>query len=379
MSKTKMLSLALAFLLALPLIVMYAAPAVAKAEIHSGSVGSIVVNDVKPNETFTATRIIETSYDGAILRTFAPGFSYGDNAENRSDRGLSAYLALSESAAKEDAVEELSRQITDQHETYRAVSSGTQVRFENLPMGQYIIVGTPADASRTYQEMLGNVEPTVLDDGEYGIVPVEISAKYLVPEEKPKLKIDKEADKDSVYRGQEVSYEVVVKPGDGSSDIRNLHIVDSLDQDTISCGMRLNQDVRISFEDGSPVEDAVVVYTMVEGSTVGYTIDVPGVFPPDTQFIVNYTGDTTNITENKNVVNIARTWCDGVEPVEDTVILPPDDTKIVETGNKTPSWTDFMPQTGDELMRLIVGIAAVAGGAAILVVIARKKKKENKR
>lgn len=376
-AKTKILAFAMACLLALPMAVAFANPAAAKAEINSNSVGNIIVNDVKDSEEFTAVRVIETTYDGAIFRTFAPGFSYGDNSDNRSDDGLSAYLALSETAAINDAVNGFAKQISDTSESYHVVSANGQARFENLPMGQYVIIGTPADETRIYQKMLGNVEP-VMADGEYGILPVEISAKYEdIIIEKPKLTIDKSADKELVYRGVDLAYKVVVAPGEGSSAVRNVHIVDALDDATIAAGMKLNQDVKITFGDGSAIEDAVIVYTNVNGSTVGYTIDIPGEFAPDTKFVVEYTADTTGLAENTPVTNIARTWCDDVEPVDDTVIIPPDDTLTI-TGNPTPGGQEDgkMQQTGDILPYVFGGIAGLAAIVLVIVLIVRRRRDE---
>lgn len=378
-AKTKILAIAMACLLALPMVAGFANPAAAKAEITGSSTGNITVNDVKDGETFVATRVINTTYDGAIVRAFAPGFSYGDNSDNRSDNGLSAYLALSETAAITDAVEGFSKQISDTSESYRTVSANGQARFENLPMGQYVIIGTPLDASRVYQKMLGNVEPVVAD-GEYGILPIEISAKYEdVVLEKPKLKIDKTADKELVYRNAELSYKVEVAPAEGSAPVKNVHIVDSLDDATIAAGMKLNQDVKVSFGDGTAVEDAVVVYTNVNGSTVGYTIDIPGEFAPDTKFVVEYTGDTSGLADAASVTNIAKTWCDEVEPVEDTVILPPDDTLII-TGDKNPASDvagENIQQTGDILPYVFGGIGAAAAIVLVIVLFVRRRRNED--
>lgn len=378
-AKTKILAFAMACLLALPMVTAFANPAAAQAEITSDSTGSIIVNDVKDNETFTAVRVINTTYDGAIVRAFAPGFSYGDNSDNRSDNGLSAYLALSETAAINDAVEGFSKQIADTSESYRTVSANGQARFDNLPMGQYVVIGTPADASRVYQKMLGNVEPVVAD-GEYGILPVEISAKYEdVVIEKPKLTIDKTADKELVYRGVDLGYKIVVAPAEGSATVRNLHIVDSLDDATIAAGMKLNQDVKVFFKDGTPVEDAVIVYTNVNGSTVGYTIDIPGEFDADSQVVVEYTADTTGLAENTSATNIAKTWCDEVEPVDDTVILPPDETLSI-TNPPVPSDNGLadenIQQTGDILPYVFGGIGAAAAVILVIVLLVRRRREE---
>lgn len=379
--KTKILAVAMACLLAIPMIAAAANPAMAKAEITSESTGSITVNDVKENEEFMAVRVIETTYNGAIQRAFAPGFSYGDNSDNRSDNGLSAYLALSDVAAIADAVEGFSKQISDTSETYRTTSANGQAHFENLPMGQYVVIGIPTDASREYQKMLGNVEPVMSND-EYGIVPVEISAKYEdFVLEKPKLEIDKTADKETLYRGIDLAYKVVVKPAEGSSAVRNVHIVDSLDSKTIEFGMRLNQDVKIAFADGTEVPDAVIVYTNANGGTVGYTIDIPGEFAPDTEFVVTYTGDTSNLSTEQGIyaLNVASTWCDDVEPIEDSVKIPPEDTLVI-TGDPTPGdgpSDGTMHQTGDVLPYVAGGIGALALVILIIVLLRRRSKDED--
>lgn len=380
-TKKKILAVVIAVMLAVPALSVFS-PQSAMAEITNDSKGDIVISDVQDNEDFIAVRVINTTYDnGTVSRAFADGFSYGDNSDARSDNGLSAYLALSDTAAIADAVEGFSKQISDSSETYRTVASNGVARFENLPMGQYVIIGTPLDASRVYQKMVGNVEPSVTDN-DYAILPVEISAKYeTIQVEKPKLEIEKTADVESIYRYAEVNYTVIVNPASDSSAVKNVHIVDALDDATIEQGMKLNQDVKITFANGDEVDNAAIVYTNVDGNTVGYTIDVPGEFSPDTVFIVTYSGNTEDLAESPRVVNVARTWCDDVEPIDDTVIIEGEEEDITPTQTPLEQFvqdlqnaaSEFIVQTGDKLPFVIGGVAAVAI-IAILLVRRRKDK-----
>lgn len=375
---SKILAFLMASALVVPVLISYVSPAHAKAEINEDTTGCVRIEDVKDNEEFIATRVINTTYNGSLSRSFALGFSYGDNFDNRSDNGLSAYLSLTDASALADAVEGFAKQITDQSESYRTVSAGGVAFFDNLPMGQYVIVGVPTDASRSYQMMIGNVEPTVFD-GEYQMTPITISAKFEdFITEKPKLTLDKTADKEEIMRGDTISYRVEVSPLRGSSKVRNIHIVDALTPDTIATGMYLNQDVVIFDKDGVPIEDAVITYTNVNKFAIGYTIDLLGEFEPDAKFIVTYTGNTSAMIEDANITNIAQTWCDKVDPIDDTVVVKVNSKLTITQGES--AYPDQLKvsvelfQTGDVLPYVFCGAAATALLGIIIAVVVRRRR-----
>lgn len=387
---SKVLATFMALLLALPLFASFIAPTQASAAIDPNTKGSVVITGTMPGEQFVATRVIQTNYqNGYLAREFAPGFSYGSNSENRSDNGLAAYLALtSHTAPVADAVEQFCTQMGDGNEAYRAVAEGDTCTIDNLPMGQYVIVATPVDAGRVYAKMVGNVEPVInKDTGEYEMKPAEVIAKaetFVV--ETPAIEIEKSANAVKIIPGMDIEYKVVVKPTEDSTTIRNLHIADALTPETVELGVALNQDVEVVDQNGEEHPTAVITYTSVNDTIVGYTIDIPGEFDPETQFIVTYTASTEGVEVGEEIVNIAKAWCDDVSPVSDEVTVLTDE-EFVETGNDpapvpddtTPTSTPTQDivkifQTGDVVPFLIGGVALAAIIGLIVAAVIRRRR-----
>lgn len=395
-TQSKIVAALMALLLAIPFMVGVVVPAHANAKITSESTGSAFLEPVKDGEEFVATRVVNTTYDSGVLsRAFAPGFSYGNNVDNRSDDGLAAYLALTDAAAMSDAYDNFAKQITPASESYSTVAHGTTASFDNLPMGHYIVQASRSDASRSYANMVAYVEPKMVD-GQYQLVPAEITVKGEdVVLETPSLIIDKSANAAKIIPGMDIEYKVIVQPGRGSTTIRNVHVSDALSPDTVELGVAINQDIKLVNEDGDEYESAVITYTKVSDVVVGYTIDIPGEFEPTAKFIITYTASTDGVEIGNDIVNIAQTWCEGVDPVSDTVTVITDE-EFVETGDNengggdgngnditeepTPAAGETQDstglfQTGDIIPYVIVGIAGVAVLGLVIALVIRRRRR----
>lgn len=414
-NKTKMiLGIVLAIVLAVST-AMFANTVPAMAAVSADDRGTIIILGARDGEEFTAYRIIDTRYKGEdpqsgapiLYREFTPAFSYGGaDYDNRTDRGLDLYLETDDATAVAAALKSFEEQATaaETEEMARlagidvltAVSKNGEAVFDDLPMGQYLITGKSLDENRTYQRMLGNLEPTLQGDV-YALVPRTIDVKFTPASvDPPKIGVDKQADRDRVYAGSDLNYQVRVS-NTGTVDVKNLHVTDELSADTISAGLQINRDVKIVRADGSEVTDATIVYTEPNGVCVGYTIDILGDFAAGEEITVTYSADTSSLSGETDVTNVARAWSDEIDPVESTSIVSPtlaDDLPNPENpqsnkegndgGKKTPveelisdpiNALGELVQTGDVLPLIIGGFSIAAIIALIIVLVSRRGKR----
>lgn len=385
--------------LLIPMGMSLALPSKAAADITPESTGIIEIKGVQNGDHFIATRVVETTYDGALTRNFANGFSYGNF--NTSRDGLNEFLNITENSQLEAAVEGFASQIDaidGDKTTFEVEAIGDTARFEGLPMGKYLVTSRPTyEAPRTYTNMFGSVEP-VAQNGEYILNPVSITAKFAedVTVLRPMLTLDKTSKAEYVEIGQDVSYALAIAVADDSANIENVHIRDALIASSAASGIVINKDVTVLDKNGADVENAVIAYTASDtGAIVGFTIDIPGQFVPGDQFNVAYTASTANMTEDTDIVNAAQAWCNEMKtPTSDELTIkivtdisdyetpqegwnnPNDESDVAD--ELTPleqfiSNVQEILQTGDIVPYAIGGIIGIVLIIFIIVFIKRKK------
>lgn len=333
------------------------------------STTTLTVDNAMPGDKFEAVRIIETTIDGSngLVRKFASGFSFGSNAADRDDNGLSAYSALTDSEAIADASESIRKQITDNTVKYLAEEKDGKAVFENLPMGQYLVNGYSADGRYIVHNMIATVEPQATSDGSaYVLSPVSIVAKNDDNDNPPVLEIDKKVDKKSYTRGDaNPAYTVNVKQMSLTTSAHNLYVSDKIDDEAIAKGLRINKDVVLKYADGTEASNIQVQYeNNADGRPVGFTIYIPGEFKPGSELIVSYTGDISTVENHqKNLVNTAKTHSDDVSDVADDEVIEYEyDDGLLGTGDKTPY--------------VIGGIVVLAAAAGVIVFVTRRNRDE---
>lgn len=345
--------------------------------------GAITVTRVQDGDEFSAVRIIDTivANNGAMSHRFADGFSYGDNADVRTDKGLNAYSTLTDDVAKQDAASEFAKQVTADSERYEAVASGDAALFENLPLGTYLIQCTKPNGTHSYQYMVDSVLPTF--DGTAWVFegPTIVNAKSIKGSETTH-ELTKQVEPTMLPAdvGERIAtYNVVVTPT-GDNVLSNLRVVDALDEDAIAAGYVLNQDVVVtSGNDGSIVETATISYQTMSDKTVGYTIDIPS-FPQDDTLNITYTADAQDVISAMTLNNLVYAEADNSPRVDAqaSVELASEYMEEADTPFAIPPLEqivdDIVAMTGDATPWIFGGIGIAI--ALIIVLIVRRKKRD---
>lgn len=318
---------------------------------------SLTVNNLMSGDTVSAFRVINVSYEhGSETRAFADGFSYG-SAQDQSDnqKGLVAYNELTDEAAIQSAVQSFIDQKNDSTPSYAATANGDAAIFDELPFGQYVIQVTSVDGSRQYSNMLANV---VADA--YQVSPITVSAKYIDTMNPPDIEIEKDSNIHTVdYAGQPIEYTLTATQPVQFGVAHNVHIVDSLDQDAIDVGMKLNKDVQVYGTDGSLINNVLITYKESNGNVVGFQIDLPDPMNYNDVITVKYTGDTSSIKSPTEIHNTTQIWSDESSDDDDNIV----DYKF----------GDSLQQTGDSL-RTLSYAGMIAGVIIIMSIVAYKRR-----
>lgn len=355
----------------------------ASAAPVEGLRGDITVTRVQNGDEFTATRIVNTMVadNGAMSSKFEDGFSYGDNADVRTDKGLTAYSALDDDVAKQDAAAEFATQITSASEQYKATADGDTVVFEGLPIGTYLIQCTQPSGAQNYQYMVASVMPT-FNDGEWVFEgPTILDAKKTKGAETTH-EIAKQVEPTMFpadVNDRIATYTVVVTPT-GDNVLSNLQVVDALAEDAVAAGYFLNQDVVVTYgSTGEIVEIATINYQTVGDVTVGYTIDIPS-FPTDDTLNITYTADGKDVISATTLVNTVYAEADNAPKVDAqaSVETPSEYMEEADTPFAIPPLEeiidDIVAMTGDATPWIFGGIGGIALLLIIIAIVRRKNR-----
>lgn len=318
----------------------------------------LVIDNTMDGDTFKATRVVISDYTGTALeRKFASGFSYGTNADTRDDNGLGTYLELTDASAIKNAVSQFEKQVQDSSESYTSTSEGGHAVFDALPLGQYIVQGTSADGSRTYETMLANIEPSV-ENQSYVLTPVAITAKYTDVVNPPHLTIDKDSDAGpNADPNKPIHYKVVANQDVKFGTAHNVHISDKLSDEAASAGMKLNHDVIVRDGNGKVIDGATVTYN---SDSTGFQVDLPDPMGYNESVTLEYTGDASKMTRAVAIQNTAKVWSDECAEVADDLIVNIDKDKLQQTGDTRP---------------YLYGALAVGAAAIIIGIAAHSRRK----
>lgn len=385
-----LMSIVLAFMVVVP--GLFDMPLAYGAAIEKGN---IAVKNVIEGEEFKAVRFITSEiHGGDIVHKFSEGIAFDSNDK---DGGIEKFAALRGQKELTEGIAVIEKQFSDSQQEFRAVADENGIaRFENLPLGQYLITAVSPKPTRMYLYMLGNVTPTFnQQENMWGMDnPIELFAKYkditIPKEETPILNISKQATPTNFDDTKTVINYTVKVNFDKAKKIQFLHVDDDIDAVGIKQKYALNEDVKISYDGAQmPISTARVTYKYVEGRIVGYSVDIPEVDGTKT-VVITYTASAKELTEKCDIINVASSYAAGVETDEakamvsynptfiDANTTPTDrlglaDESIDDNATPLDVIRNVIAQTGDKIL-FIGGLVSGALIALLFFFVWRRKK-----
>lgn len=227
--------------------------------------GCIAINNAVNNDEFAAYKVIDITYDAATKSlTHAFNTDFQDYFTSKSVTIKDFAGLVNGSDTLNDKLSGIPKYIIDN--SIPAAKTGTvvdgKVAFTDLAMGEYLII--PTSTASVYQLMLQKLEPQVKNSA-YILDDVEVNAK------KTDVSVTKAVDKDSVTRGEALTYTITADIPNYMLSATNkaFEIVDSLDT-----GLILTDDpIEVKFSDAT-VADAGMYSLDINSNKGGFKFSV---------------------------------------------------------------------------------------------------------
>ena len=328
--------------------------AAAQGEDHAGThhavtegTATVTVNGAAQGDVLKAYKVVDITYDKTTNSVKYAWNSQFKEAAEKIYPTVEDYMEAGDAGAKKlyDVV------ITNYSEfketaTATADASGT-AKFENLEMGQYLIVG---EGYHIYAPMTATIEPTALN-GEYVIYDVNIEAKATTPDIEKKVQ-DKEkkwVDSTSTKINEERQYKITVDAPIYSENATNKYFRVN---DTMEPGLKGAKSLKIENGNGATLEEGQD-YTITYKNDKDETVEAAEA----TKFTIEFNMSSDKVAGQKLTItytSLATAELKPGTPAKNNVTLEwpknlwnkdvgsnekPDDTKVYTYGIKVQKLT----------------------------------------